>query len=153
DGRRAGGRGRRRRAGLAGELQRDRVLGEPVAQHRRRRPAGRRRGADRDGRLCDNREGARRRSGDGRRRGLALVNLGRKAWAMTKTSKATGAPAAVGGAAALGATTSCGGVSGSDVNNARNQATTASCNYFMMCNQIGPGMSAKGAGYYDTYQD
>ncbi|HEY4394593.1 MAG TPA: DUF6184 family natural product biosynthesis lipoprotein [Polyangia bacterium] len=47
--------------------------------------------------------------------------------------------------------TSCGGVSGSDVVNARNQATTASCNYFMMCNEIGAGMSATGG--YDTYQD
>lgn len=76
---------------------------------------------------------------------------------MTKPSETTGkvavALAAFGLAAALGAAPSCGGVSGSDVVNARNQATTASCNYFMMCNQIGPGMSAKGSGYYDTYQD
>jgi hypothetical protein len=33
----------------------------------------------------------------------------------------------------------CGGVSGSDVVNARNQATTASCNYFQMCGDIGAG--------------
>jgi Family of unknown function (DUF6184) len=76
---------------------------------------------------------------------------------MTKTSKVSGevtlALLAVGLAGALGGATSCGGVSGSDVVNARNQATTASCNYYMMCNQIGPGMSAKGDGYYDSYQD
>jgi hypothetical protein len=76
---------------------------------------------------------------------------------MTKTSTTTGrvavALAAFGLAAALGAAPSCGGVSGSDVVNARNQVTTASCNYYMMCGQIGPGMSSKGNGYYDTYQD
>lgn len=49
--------------------------------------------------------------------------------------------------AALGGAAGCGGVSGSDVINARNQATTASCNYFQMCNQIGPGQN------YSTYSD
>ncbi|HEY6475829.1 MAG TPA: DUF6184 family natural product biosynthesis lipoprotein [Polyangia bacterium] len=74
---------------------------------------------------------------------------------MTKTRNKAGkvaiAVGAVALAAALGGAMSCGGVSGSDVINARNQATTASCNYFMMCNEIGPGMSAN--GNYDTYQD
>jgi hypothetical protein len=50
-------------------------------------------------------------------------------------------------AAGLGGAVGCGGVSGSDVVNARNQATKASCDYFMMCNEIGPGQM------YDTYQD
>ena len=69
DGRRAGGRRRRRGARVAGELHGDRLLGEPVAQHRRRRPPRRRRGADPDRRLRDDRAGARRRSRDrGRRR-------------------------------------------------------------------------------------
>ena len=72
---------------------------------------------------------------------------------MTKTSKVTIALLASGLIGVLGGAMSCGGVSASDVVNARNQATTASCNYYMMCNQIGPGMSSKGNGYYDTYQD
>jgi hypothetical protein len=72
---------------------------------------------------------------------------------MTKTSKLTIALLASGLIGVLGGAMSCGGVSASDVVNARNQATTASCNYYMMCNQIGPGMSSKGNGYYDTYQD
>jgi hypothetical protein len=62
---------------------------------------------------------------------------------MTKTSKVTGkvtaALAAFGLAVALGAAPSCGGVSGSDVVAARNRATTASCNYYKMCGQIGSG--------------
>jgi hypothetical protein len=50
-------------------------------------------------------------------------------------------------AAGLAGAVSCGGVSKSDVESARDQVTTASCNYFMMCNDIGPGLQ------YDTYQD
>ena len=50
-------------------------------------------------------------------------------------------------AAALVGAVSCGGVSSSDVVNARAQATTASCNYFMMCNDIGPNLM------YSTYSD
>jgi hypothetical protein len=75
---------------------------------------------------------------------------------MTKTRKMTGkatiAVLVAGLVGALGGAVSCGGVSGSDVVNARNQVTTASCNYYQMCNEIGPGMSAAKTGY-DTYQD
>jgi len=39
---------------------------------------------------------------------------------------------------ALVALVGCGGVSTSDVVSARQQATTASCQYYQMCNQI-PG--------------
>jgi hypothetical protein len=70
---------------------------------------------------------------------------------MTKTGKVTIAVLIGGLAAGLAGGVSCGGVSGSDVVNARNQATTASCNYFMMCGQIGPGQQNNGG--YDTYQD
>lgn len=70
---------------------------------------------------------------------------------MTRTDRLSGkvtvALAALALAAALGAAPSCGGVQGSDVVNARNQATTAGCNYYKMCNDIGPGLQ------YDTYQD
>ena len=51
------------------------------------------------------------------------------------------------GVAAMLGLIGCGGVGTSDVVSARNQATTASCNYFQMCNQIGAGLS------YDTYSD
>jgi len=50
------------------------------------------------------------------------------------------------GAALLGAI-NCGGVSNDDLQTARNQATTASCNYYRMCNQIGPGLT------FETSQD
>jgi hypothetical protein len=70
---------------------------------------------------------------------------------MTTTGKLAMAVLIGGLGAGLGGAVGCGGVSGSDVASARTQATTASCNYFMMCNKIGPGMSANGG--YDTYQD
>lgn len=66
---------------------------------------------------------------------------------MTKSSKVAIAILLGGLGAALGGAVGCGGVSSSDVVTARNQATTASCNYFMMCNEIGAGQM------YDTYQD
>ncbi len=44
----------------------------------------------------------------------------------------------------------CGGVQTSDVQSARTQATAASCNYFMMCHDIGPDAGTSG---YDSYQD
>jgi Family of unknown function (DUF6184) len=75
------------------------------------------------------------------------VNQGRKEKAMTKTGKVTIALLASGLVGALGGAMSCGGVSGSDVVDARNQVTMASCNYYMMCKEIGPGLQ------YDTYQD
>jgi hypothetical protein len=70
---------------------------------------------------------------------------------MAKTGKAAMGVMTYGLAAALVGAVGCGGVSQSDVVNARTQATTASCNYFMMCNEIGPGDSATGG--YDNYQD
>jgi hypothetical protein len=66
---------------------------------------------------------------------------------MTTTGKLAMAVLIGGLGAGLGGAVGCGGVSGSDVVNARNQATTASCNYFMMCNEIGSGQM------YSTYQD
>ena len=67
---------------------------------------------------------------------------------MTRTGKATIVAATSVLAAALIGVVGCGGVSGSDVVDARNQATTASCNYYQMCNQIGP-MLAGGATLAD----
>ena len=49
--------------------------------------------------------------------------------------------------ALVGAAINCGGVSTDDLQSARNQATTASCNYYKMCNQIGPGLT------FETQQD
>ena len=60
---------------------------------------------------------------------------------MTRTGKATIVAATSLLAAALVGAVNCGGVSTDDVTSARNQATTASCNYYQMCNQIGPGLS------------
>ena len=60
---------------------------------------------------------------------------------MTRTGKATLAAATSMVAAALIGAANCGGVSTDDVTSARNEATTASCNYYQMCNQIGPGLS------------
>jgi hypothetical protein len=45
-------------------------------------------------------------------------------------------------------TTGCGGVTTSDIDSARTQVSTASCNYYKMCNQIGPKPDT-----YDTYAD
>ena len=56
---------------------------------------------------------------------------------MTKAGKVTIALVAAGLAGALGGAMSCGSVSESDVQNARNEATTASCSYYKMCKQIG----------------
>ncbi len=60
---------------------------------------------------------------------------------MTRTGGAMSVTATSVLAAALCGAISCGGVSTDDVTSARNQATTASCNYYKMCNQIGPGLS------------
>ena len=67
---------------------------------------------------------------------------------MTRTGKATMVAATSVLAAALTGAINCGGVTTSDVDSARNQATTASCNYFQMCNEIGPPPDS-----YSTYQD
>jgi hypothetical protein len=48
----------------------------------------------------------------------------------------------------LFSTIGCGGVTTSDVDAARTQVSTASCNYYMMCNEIGPKPDT-----YDTYAD
>jgi hypothetical protein len=67
---------------------------------------------------------------------------------MTTTGKATMVAAtSVFAAALIGAAINCGGVSTNDVGSARNQATSASCDYYKMCDQIGTGLS------YDTYAD
>ena len=66
---------------------------------------------------------------------------------MTKTGKATIVAASAVLAAALSAAINCGGVSTDDLQSARTQATTASCNYYQMCNQIGAGQT------FDTPQD
>ena len=42
----------------------------------------------------------------------------------------------------------CGGVTTSDVDSARNEVSTASCDYYKMCNEIGPKPDT-----YDTYAD
>ena len=60
---------------------------------------------------------------------------------MTRTGRATIVAATSVLAAALVGAVNCGGVSTDDVTSARNQATSASCNYYQMCNQIGPGLS------------
>ena len=52
--------------------------------------------------------------------------------------------------AALTGALSCGGVSTSDIQSARTKATTASCNYYQMCNEIGPSVGSNG---FDTYAD
>ena len=60
---------------------------------------------------------------------------------MTTTGKVTiGAAASLLLGALVGAI-DCGGVSTDDLQSARNQATTASCNYYKMCNQIGAGLT------------
>jgi hypothetical protein len=66
---------------------------------------------------------------------------------MTRTGKATILVASAALAAALGGLINCGGVSTDDLQSARNQATTASCNYYKMCGQIGAGLT------FDTDQD
>lgn len=66
---------------------------------------------------------------------------------MTRTGKATIVTATAALAAALIGAVDCGGVSTDDLQSARNQATTASCNYYKMCNQIGPGLT------FETSQD
>ena len=66
---------------------------------------------------------------------------------MTTTGKVTILAATSVLAAALVGAVNCGGVSTNDVTSARNQATTASCNYYKMCNQIGPGLT------FETFQD
>ena len=66
---------------------------------------------------------------------------------MTRTSKATIMAATSMLAATLVGAVNCGGVSTNDLQSARNQATTASCNYYRMCNQIGPGLT------FETSQD
>ena len=66
---------------------------------------------------------------------------------MTKTGKATIVAASAALAVALSGAINCGGVSTDDVTSARNQATTASCNYFQKCKEIGSGLN------YDTYAD
>jgi hypothetical protein len=66
---------------------------------------------------------------------------------MTSTSKAMIVATTSALAAALIGTINCGGVSTDDLQTARNQATTASCNYYKMCNQIGPGLT------FETAQD
>jgi hypothetical protein len=63
---------------------------------------------------------------------------------MTTTGKMTIA-VLIGG---LAGTLSCGGVTTSDVNSARAQVSTASCNYYKMCNEIGPKPDT-----YDTIPD
>ena len=60
---------------------------------------------------------------------------------MTRTGKGTIVAAGSVLAAALIGAVNCGGVTTSDVDSARNQATTASCNYYQRCNEIGPGQS------------
>jgi uncharacterized protein DUF6184 len=66
---------------------------------------------------------------------------------MTRTSKETIVAATSVLAAALIGAIDCGGVSTDDLQSARTQATTASCNYYQMCNQIGPGLT------FETFQD
>lgn len=66
---------------------------------------------------------------------------------MTRTGKAMIVAATSALAAALVGAVNCGGVSTDDLQSARNQATTASCNYYKMCNQIGPGLT------FETAQD
>jgi hypothetical protein len=60
---------------------------------------------------------------------------------MTRTGKTMIVAATSVLAAALVGAVNCGGVSADDLQTARNQATTASCNYYKMCNQIGPGLT------------
>ena len=60
---------------------------------------------------------------------------------MTTTGRVTIVAATSVLVAALIGAIDCGGVSTDDVTSARNQATTASCNYYQMCNQIGPGLA------------
>ena len=66
---------------------------------------------------------------------------------MTRAGKATIVVATSALAVALVGAIDCGGVSTDDLQTARNQATTASCNYYNMCNQIGPGLM------FETAQD
>jgi hypothetical protein len=66
---------------------------------------------------------------------------------MTRTGKATIVAATSVLAAALLGALNCGGVSNDDLQTARTQATTASCNYYKMCNQIGSGLT------FATFQD
>ena len=66
---------------------------------------------------------------------------------MTRTGKVTIVAATSVLAAALVGAVNCGGVSTDDLQSARNQATSASCNYYQMCNQIGPGLT------FETSQD
>jgi hypothetical protein len=66
---------------------------------------------------------------------------------MTRTAKMAIGLGALGLAGALAGGMSCGGVSASDVVNARNEATTAACNYYMMCGDIGPDAAASGNGF------
>jgi hypothetical protein len=66
---------------------------------------------------------------------------------MTRTGKAMIVAATSLFAAALVGGVDCGGVSTDDLQSARTQATTASCNYYKMCNQIGPGLT------FETSQD
>jgi hypothetical protein len=48
----------------------------------------------------------------------------------------------------LFSTIDCGGVTTSDVDSARTKVSTASCDYYKMCNEIGPKPDT-----YDTYAD
>jgi hypothetical protein len=76
----------------------------------------------------------------------------RKGAAMTTTGKLAIAVLIGGLGAGLGGAVGCGGVSGSDVQSARQQATTASCNYYMMCNEIGPDAGTNGFENASTCQ-
>ena len=69
---------------------------------------------------------------------------------MTRTGKATIVVATSVLAGALIGAVNCGGVSADDLQSARTQATTASCNYYQMCNEIGPNAGSNG---FDTYAD
>ncbi|HLK93237.1 MAG TPA: DUF6184 family natural product biosynthesis lipoprotein [Polyangia bacterium] len=65
---------------------------------------------------------------------------------MSKVRKIIGKIALAALVGGLGAVAGCGGVSGSDVVNARNQATAASCAYFQMCGDIGNGKTYSTSG-------
>jgi hypothetical protein len=73
----------------------------------------------------------------------------RKGAAMTTTGKLAIAVLIGGLGAGLGGAVGCGGVSSSDIASARTKATTASCNYYQMCNQIGTATGDT----FDTYAD
>jgi hypothetical protein len=84
---------------------------------------------------------------------VALVNVARsnasdKGASMMKAGTTTILVATSILAATLGGAINCGGVSKSDVDSARAQATTASCNYYQMCKLIGPKLQGG-----DTYAD